>query len=99
MGSYVPATKAEQKEMLASIGCETWEDLFDGLPSDVLLKQPLHLPEGCSQMETERKMTEIAEGNRIFRSIFRGAGAYCHYIPAPVRQITAKEEFVTIQSP
>ncbi len=99
MGSYVPATKAEQKEMLASIGCETFEDLFAGLPSDVLLKKPLHLPSGCSQMETEKKVTELSDKNRIFKSMFRGAGAYHHYIPAPVRQITAKEEFVTAYTP
>lgn len=99
MGNYVPSTKAEQEEMLAAIGCKTFDQLFEGLPSKVRLNAPLHLPSGCSQMETERQLTKLAKENRVFRHMFRGAGAYRHYIPAPVRQITAKEEFVTAYTP
>lgn len=99
MGSYVPSTKAEQKEMLAAVGCETMDELFSALPSQVLLQGPLNLPAGCSQAETERTVRKMAKENQVFETIFRGAGAYRHYIPAPVRQITAKEEFVTAYTP
>ena len=99
MGSYVPSTRAEQKEMLNTIGCETLEDLFSALPREVLLPDLLNLPAGCSQAETEKAVRKIARENKVFETIFRGAGAYHHYIPAPVRQITAKEEFVTAYTP
>ena len=98
MGGYVPSTKAERDEMLAAIGCKTFDDLFSGLPKEIL-QSPLSLPAGQSQMETERQMERMADENRVFRQVFRGAGAYRHYIPAPVRQIAAKEEFVTAYTP
>jgi glycine dehydrogenase subunit 1 len=44
-------------------------------------------------------MTEIADKNTVFKTIFRGAGAYNHYIPSIVKQITSKEEFVTAYTP
>jgi glycine dehydrogenase subunit 1 len=44
-------------------------------------------------------MTGIAAKNKVFGSIFRGAGAYHHYIPSIVSQITSKEEFVTAYTP
>jgi glycine dehydrogenase subunit 1 len=57
------------------------------------------LPEGLSELEVKRKMEHIAGKNKIFSTIFRGAGAYNHYIPSIVKYITAKEEFVTAYTP
>ena len=37
--------------------------------------------------------------NKVFRHIFRGAGAYHHYIPSAVNQISQKEEFLTAYTP
>ena len=44
-------------------------------------------------------MEDIAGKNVVFRHIFRGAGAYNHYIPAIVSNVTSKEEFVTAYTP
>jgi len=44
-------------------------------------------------------MEGLAAKNRRFPLIFRGAGAYWHYIPAIVGSVTAKEEFVTAYTP
>ena len=44
-------------------------------------------------------MEDYAEENRIFRHIFRGAGAYDHYIPSIVKEVVSKEEFVTAYTP
>lgn len=99
MGSYVPNTLQEQQEMLHSIGKKRMEDLFTSIPEKVRLNRTLDLPSGLSEMEVSNKMRKIAEKNRVFKSIFRGAGAYRHYIPSIVRQITSKEEFVTAYTP
>lgn len=99
MGSYVPNTLQEQQEMLQSIGKSQIGDLFSSIPEKVRLNRELNLPSGLSEMEVSNRMRQIAEKNRVFKSIFRGAGAYRHYIPSIVKQITSKEEFVTSYTP
>lgn len=99
MGSYVPNTLQEQKEMLQSIGKKEIGDLFTSIPEKVRLNRELDLPSGLSELEVSNRMRKIAEKNRVFKSIFRGAGAYRHYIPSIVKQITSKEEFVTCYTP
>lgn len=98
MGSYIPATAAEQQEMLTACGMQAMDDLFAVVPEDVRLKE-LNLPEGLTELEVTEKMTALAEENKRFSSVFRGAGAYKHYIPAIVKTITSKEEFVTAYTP
>lgn len=98
MGSYIPATAAEQQEMLTACSVHSVEDLFAVVPEDVRLKE-LNIPSGLTELEVAEKMTALAEKNKRFSSVFRGAGAYKHYIPAIVKTITSKEEFVTAYTP
>ena len=99
MGTYVPNTKKEQQEMLNEIGVSDLRELFRAIPEEVYLERPLNLPAGLPELSVQRKMSEIAGKNKVFHSIFRGAGAYRHYIPSIVKQITSKEEFVTAYTP
>ena len=99
MGSYVPNTKKEQEVMLKEAGYSSFEDMFSCIPEAVRLKGGLNLPEGLSEMETIRMMNDLADKNTVFKSIFRGAGAYNHYIPSIVKQVTSKEEFLTAYTP
>ena len=98
MGSYIPATAEERKAMLAYLGLTSTEDLFASVPEDVRVRS-LNLPEGLSEMEVSRRVNELAAENVRFRSVFRGAGAYRHYIPAIVKTVTSREEFVTAYTP
>ena len=99
MGSYVPSTAQERQEMLASIGLCSIDELFSHIPDSLKLKGELNLPSGKSELEVCRTMEHIAAQNIVFDSIFRGAGAYDHYIPAIVKSVTGKEEFVTAYTP
>ena len=98
MGSYIPATAEERRAMLASLGLGSVDELFACIPPEVRL-HGLNLPEGLSEMEVSRKVGDMAEKNVRFRSMFRGAGAYRHYIPAIVKTVTSREEFVTAYTP
>lgn len=98
MGSYIPSTMEERRQMLRSIGLSSAEDLFSNVPAEIKLKQ-LNLPEGKSELEVDRAMRRMAGKNRVFSSIFRGAGAYNHYIPSIVKSVVAKEEFLTAYTP
>ena len=99
MGSYVPNTDREQQAMLKEAGYKSFDDMFSCIPDEVKLKKPLNLPSGLSEMEVIGKMEELSEKNVTYKHIFRGAGAYNHYIPAIVKSVTAKEEFVTTYTP
>ena len=99
MGSYVPSTAQERQEMLASVGLCSIDELFSHIPDSLKRKGELNLPSGKSELEVCRTMEHIAAQNIVFDSIFRGAGAYDHYIPAIVKSVTGKEEFVTAYTP
>lgn len=99
MGSYVPSTEDEQNQMLATAGFGSFDDLFAQIPESVRLKKLLDLPEGLSELEVRRRMSSLAGENKVFETVFRGAGAYKHYIPAAVSRITSKETFLTAYTP
>ena len=99
MGGYVPNTKEQRQDMLKAIGLSSMEDLFVDIPQEVRLKGELEIPQGKSELEVKREMEDLAGKNRVFRTIFRGAGAYRHYIPAEVTSIISKENFLTAYTP
>ena len=99
MGQYIPSTKEEQREMLAAIGVDSLAAFYENVPDSVLLKEPLHIPAGKSELEVRQMMETMSQENKVFGTILRGAGAYQHYIPSIVKYITAKEEFVTAYTP
>ncbi len=99
MGTFVPNTKEQQKEMLKEIGFSSLEDLFAHIPDAVKFQGELNLPEGMSEMEVGIAMKEIADRNVIFKSVFRGAGAYRHYIPAIVNHVISNETLQTAYTP
>ncbi len=98
MGSYIPNGDDDRREMLDKCGAKSVDDFYSAVPSAMRLTK-LNLPAGVSEMETSRFVEELAEKNIAFKRVFRGAGAYKHYIPATVKSITAKEEFVTAYTP
>ncbi|MGX7417580.1 aminomethyl-transferring glycine dehydrogenase subunit GcvPA [Carnobacterium gallinarum] len=98
MGNYYPSTIAEQKAMLESFGKSTLDDLFVAIPDELKISK-LALPTAKSELEVRQTIEAIALKNKVFSTIFRGAGAYNHYIPSLVKQITAKEEFLTAYTP
>lgn len=99
MGNYVPNTELERKEMLASIGFKDMDDLFRTIPEEVMLKQPLDIPKGMSELEVRKKVKGLANKNKVYSSIYRGCGSYNHYIPSCVGYIASKEEFLTTYTP
>ena len=98
MGSYQPSTQAERQAMLEAIGCQSVDDLYAQVPPEMRLDH-LDLPDGKSELEVRRVLEGIAAKNTVFPSVFRGAGAYKHYIPAIVKSVTSKETFLTAYTP
>ena len=99
MGSYVPTTPAEREQMLAKVGVKELDALYACVPQQMLLRGGLRLPEGLSELEVREKMTALAEKNRVFHTVLRGAGSYRHFVPAAVRAVASREELVTCYTP
>ena len=98
MGSYVPSSKEEKESMLAAVGMTSLDDLYAAVPDSVYRKEPV-IPAGKSELEVLSQMEAMAEKNTVYKSVFRGAGAYRHYIPAIVKNVINKEAFRTTYTP
>ncbi len=98
MGNYLPSTREQRREMLDFLGLASLEELYASVPESIRLDR-LELPSGMSELELCRRVQQLAARNHPFGAIFRGAGAYDHYIPSIVKRVTAKEEFVTAYTP
>jgi len=95
---FIPHTDDDVAAMLARIGVESIDDLFDEIPHELRAKGLDGIPPGVSEMEIARLMQARAraDGEPI---CFIGAGAYEHHIPAAVWQITTRGEFYSAYTP
>ena len=98
--SYIPHTNLERQQMLSAIGVPTIEDLFEAIPSKYRFPA-LDLPAPMSEMEIMAELRALSEANDNAQDfpIFRGAGAYHHYIPSAVNHILLRGEFLTAYTP
>ena len=99
MADYIVNSPAEQAVMLARVGAENVADFFEVLPREVKISGELNLAEGLSEIEVLAEMQTLADANTVFKTIFRGAGAYKHAIPAAVNHLASRSEFVTAYTP
>ena len=97
---YSPHTSADRQRMLAAIGVDSVEDLFQAIPPE-LRQFPFDLPPRLSEFELQRRFQELAARNRsaLDGPIFLGAGAEFHYIPAAVPALASRGEFSTSYTP
>src|SRR4051794_13663083 len=87
--------------MLAEIGAESVEELFEGIPTEVRLDRELELPDGMAENDVFERLAGLAARNADADSevCFLGAGMYDHYVPAIVDAITQRSEFLTPYTP
>ncbi|MCQ2370110.1 MAG: aminomethyl-transferring glycine dehydrogenase subunit GcvPA [Paludibacteraceae bacterium] len=98
--NYTPHTKQDEAAMLQALELKSVQELMDAqIPEELRLKGGLPLPNGKSEMEVERQMRGIAAKNVKFEHIYRGAGAYYHYIPATVRHIATNTSLISAYTP
>ena len=71
---YLPLTDLERQEMLASLGLERIEDLFQGIPREII-SEGLDVPGPLSEAELLRHFRELAgEQRRHTACIFSRRG-------------------------
>jgi glycine dehydrogenase subunit 1 len=95
---FIPHTAEDVAAMLAGIGVESIDALFDEIPAALLAAEPARPAEALNELAVTRLMQERAEADGRWLS-FLGGGAYEHHIPAAVWQIVTRGEYYTAYTP
>src|SRR5688500_8631517 len=98
---YIPNAEQDVREMLARIGIDSIERLFESIPQDVKLDRLLEIEGPWSEIEVRRWFGARAAENISLRDAlsFLGAGVYAHYQPACIDQLLLRAEFLTSYTP
>lgn len=102
MADYLPHTPEEVDAMLSFLGMTSFEQLFDHIPAAVRLSQGLDLPAGQSEPDVADNFSRLTRANKGQSSLltcFAGGGAYDHEVPAVVKMLGSRSEFVTAYTP
>jgi len=99
--NYTSVTDSQKREMLASIGAKSINDLFDVIPRASRVEGLLDLPPKASELELQREAGMLAGMNNATDRLacFAGAGAYDHFVPVFIDQMISRGEFLTAYTP
>jgi glycine dehydrogenase subunit 1 len=98
MHKYQPQTKENIKTMLDVIGAPNQDALFHMIPNSIREKLRFDLPKALDDIQLTKHMEMLSSKNQKLL-IFRGGGAFDHYVPTAVRNITSRQEFLTSYTP
>src|SRR5437870_673429 len=96
---YIPHTDQDRKEMLATIGVESIEELFREIPENLRVKGELGIPEGLDEHAILQELARIGAENKNPSVSFLGAGIYEHYVPSIVMELISRGEFLSAYTP
>jgi glycine dehydrogenase subunit 1 len=98
---YAPATPEDVRQMLATIGASSIDELLAQIPSGLRLQGLLDLPAGVCEPELVARARAFADDTiDLSQAVsFLGCGSYDHFVPAVVRAITSRSEFATAYTP
>jgi glycine dehydrogenase subunit 1 len=98
MAGFTPHTNEEVRQMLAAIGVDSVEALFNDIPAH-LRACSFDLPAGMTENEALREFNELSRCNRTDLVSFVGGGYYDHFIPSAINTISSRSEFFTAYTP
>ena len=96
---YITNSPGERSSMLADIGLERIEELFDQIPEQLKLKEAIGVGAPMSEPELLEYFRRLASENRTDYQSFLGAGAYSHFIPVIIDSLISRAEFFTAYTP
>jgi glycine dehydrogenase subunit 1 len=102
VADYLPHTNDDVEAMLAFLGIDTLDDLFAHIPAAIRLTSGLNLAEGLSEPDVAVIFAGYSAANKAkatTMTCFAGGGAYDHEVPAVVKALANRSEFVTAYTP
>lgn len=98
---YLPMTEQDKKEMLATIGVESVDELFSDIPESVRFTGLYNIKEAKSEASLLKELKQLAAKNQDTEAnvSFLGAGVYNHYRPVIVDHVISRSEFYTAYTP
>ncbi len=98
MKNFLVHDKQTITQMCNDIGINSISDLFSQIPNDVRMNN-LNLDDGLSELETIRKIKNIARKNKSAMVNFKGGGIYNKFVPSCIAQVAGRFEFNTAYTP
>jgi glycine dehydrogenase subunit 1 len=102
LSDYLPHTDDEIATMLAFLGLEAIDELFQAVPAALQVHGGLAMADGLPEPDVFEHLEALADANRARTDrlvCFAGAGAYDHEVPPVVRALAGRSEFVTSYTP
>lgn len=106
---YLPKSPADRKEMLATIGVASVDELFTTIPAKYRLRHDLNIPRQHAESEIIERFKAFAANSATGEigsgaaaatyTSFLGAGAYRHYRPVIIDSLIQRGEFLTSYTP
>lgn len=98
---YLPMTEQDQREMLATIGVTSIDELFNDIPESVRFQGEYKIKPALSESGLMKELTKLAAKNADLKQYtsFLGAGVYDHYAPIIVDHVISRSEFYTAYTP
>jgi glycine dehydrogenase subunit 1 len=99
--AYILNTPDDVRAMLAAIGLDSLDQLFDSIPPEYRLGRPLDIPPALTELELTAHVSGLAARNQggDVRPCFLGGGCYDHFVPAAVDALAGRGEFFTAYTP
>jgi glycine dehydrogenase subunit 1 len=99
--AYIANTDADVRAMLATIGIDSLDALFDMVPPEFRLDRPLDVPPALTEFGLTSEVASLIATNEGAdrRPCFLGGGSYDHFVPAVVDQLAARGEYYTAYTP
>jgi glycine dehydrogenase subunit 1 len=102
VADYLPHTADDVESMLEFLGMDSLDDLFAHIPSAVRLANGLDLEPGMSEPDVAAIFAGYSRANSAratTMTCYAGGGAYDHEVPAVVKALSSRSEFVTAYTP
>jgi glycine dehydrogenase subunit 1 len=102
MADYLPHTSDDVASMLEFLGMNSLDDLFAHIPAAVRLANGLEIEPGLSEPDVAAIFAGYTSKNTASATkmtCFAGGGAYDHEVPAVVKALASRSEFVTAYTP